>query len=271
MRSVGQLSRWVLVTVGIIVLTSFTISATDDLRSSGSVLSGLLGQANTSVCPEHTIQFRLHEETLCIDRYENSVGDDCPIASPVTDIDTKTNLDTTDCQAVSTPARSPWTAVTYHQAKSLCTKKGARLPTAAEWYEAALGTPATAACNINGSLQSTGSNEDCTSHRDVFDMVGNAWEWIDVTVQDGNYNNRTLPTEGYVTAVDVNGIATETELRPDPVYDGSYFWHTNEGEFVMMRGGFFGSGEDAGVYATHAEVEPSFSAGAIGFRCIYTR
>lgn len=36
----------------------------------------------------------------------------------------------------------------------------------------------------------------------------------------------------------------------------------------MMRGGFYRSGEDGGIYSIHADIEPTFSSGAIGFRCV---
>lgn len=267
MERVWKGFRWLLVMVGVILLTSFSIDATDTLRGSDTALSGLLGQWSDTSCPSGTTELALANTSYCIDTYENSVGSSCPLATPQTNLDAKTNIDSPACNARSDKAGKPWIGVTYHQAKSLCAKRGMRLPTPSEWYEAALGTPADARCNIDSSGASTGYTE-CVSHRGAYNMVGNVWEWVDGTVENGLFNERELPAEGYVTGSAADGIASKTGSQPDAMYDNGYFWHDAEGAYVMMRGGFYGSAADASVYTTHAKVLPDFHSGAIGFRCI---
>lgn len=268
MKRVARGLRWLFVVVGVVALTSFTIDATDTLRGSSTALSSLVGSFSDTGCQAGTTELALANTTYCIDTFENSVSSECPVANPQTDVDTKTNADAAACASQSVLEQAPWTAVTYHQAKTMCAKRGMRLPTADEWYEAALGTPADGRCNINASAQTAGAFLECVSHRGVYDMVGNVWEWVEGSVQDGVYNERTLPPEGYVAASGVDGIASETTPQPNPMYDNGYFWHDPVGEYVLMRGGFYGSGEDASVYTTHAKVTASFHSAAVGFRCI---
>lgn len=260
--------RWLLVLVGIIVLTSFTIDATDTLRGSSTALSGLLKNATTPQCPEGTVRLELAEGTYCIDQYENSVGVNCPIKNPKTALDTKQNIDASACQAVTQSDQTPWTSVTLTQAKSLCIKREMRLPTPLEWYEAALGTPADERCNINSGGAQTGVRSECVSHRGVNDMVGNVWEWVEAVVINGQYENRSLPEEGYVAGSAADGLANATANTPRALYDNAYFWIGSEGEYALMRGGYYGSGDDASVYTTHAKVAPDFHSTAISFRCL---
>lgn len=268
MRRIWKGVQGLLVVVGVVILTSFTIDATDTLRGSSTAFSSLVGTWAATGCPAGTTELALADKNYCIDTYENSTTADCPATTPRTDAESKTNIDTADCQSASVATAQPWTAATFHQAKALCAKRGMRLPTPDEWYEAALGTPADERCVIDARQQQTGSKPECQSYRGAYDMVGNVWEWVDGQVQDGMYNNRSLPAEGYVTASAADGIATETSLQADQMYDGAYFWQDPAGEYVMMRGGFYGSGADASVYTTHAKVTASFHSDAIGFRCI---
>lgn len=260
--------RFFLVTVGIVMLTSFTIDATDTLRGSQSALSFLAGSALEEGCPEGTTQVDLSGKSICIDMYENSVGEGCGVKNPTVSLETKANIETESCQAVSVPKAIPWTQVTYHQAKELCVKKGMRLPSALEWYEAALGTPDSEACNTDGSLTKTGSYTGCVSSRGIYDAVGNVWEWVDGEVVDGMYGNRTLPEDGYVQEVDIAGVATVTGGQESELYNSDYFWSDAEGTYAVIRGGFHGSRADAGLYSVHAKIEPSFAGTATGFRCV---
>lgn len=261
--------RWFLVTVGIVVLTSFSIDATDALRGSQSALSIFARNVAEGPCPSGMVAMDLAAGTLCVDVYENSVGEACPVLNPASPVDTKTNLDTSGCVAVSKPEAAPWTFVANHQAAALCAARGARLPTPEEWYEAALGTPDTGVCNTSRGSGQTGV-PGCVSARGAYDMVGNVWEWVDGEVVTGAFGGRTVPPEGYVRAVDGAGIPVETSSQADPLFNGDYFWSAPEGTYAMMRGGFYSSGEDGGVYATHAKSAPAFASQATGFRCVAT-
>lgn len=261
--------RFSLVTIGIIVLTSVTIDATDTLRGSQTALSILAKKATQPSCPEGTVQInRGGDHSFCIDQFENSTNDDCAFTKPRSVVDTKNNIAKKACTAISIQEKQPWTYVNFHQAKELCATRGMRLPTNDEWYEAALGTPTNGACNIDGSLREAGATESCVSSHGVYDMIGNVWEWIDEDVRDGQYNDRSLPEEGYVDEADIDGVAIATTEMPNELYDHDYFWIEHEGVVAMMRGGFHGSGDDAGIYSIHTGTTPSFSSAAIGFRCV---
>lgn len=268
MRWVLKPLRWIFVSVGIIVLTSFSIDATDALRGSQSALSIFARQAAEGGCPSGMQKVDLATGPLCIDLYENGVGSACPQTAPRSSLDTKTNLETAGCEAVSAPDVYPWTYVSFHQAKTLCAARGARLPSAEEWYEAALGTPDTDVCNTGGGGSATGAFGGCVSARGMYDMVGNVWEWVDGEVVDGNFANQAVPSEGYVHEVSGAGIALATQAAPSDLYNKDYFWSDSVGTYSLMRGGFYGSGQDAGIYATHAKTASSFASPATGFRCV---
>ena len=259
--------RFLLVTVGIIVLTSFTIDATDALKGSNSALSFLALKATEGQCSEGMVKIDLGENSFCIDQFENSVGSDCAVKSVNSLNDTQENIDDPNCRSISEKDSRPWTFVTYHQAKSICTSKGARLPSPLEWYEAALGTRSDG-CNLDGGIAQTNQFPSCQSSRGVNDMVGNVWEWVDANITDAQYVGRSLPPEGYVTDADMAGVAISTSNDSSNLYGDDYFWSETEGVRAMMRGGFYGSGNDGGVYAVHTKVAPSFSSAAIGFRCV---
>lgn len=261
--------RFVLVTVGIIVLTSLSIDATQYLSGSQSALGILARKSLESECPTGMIAVFTADGSFCIDIYENSVGASCPIATPAVALDSKTNIDTSTCNAESVADKTPWTSVTFLQAKELCIKRGARLPSTAEWLEAAIGTPDSLdVCNLDGSLLPTGRGSECISSRGIYDAVGNVWEWVDANVENGVYESRELPQQGYVVSVDHGGIATETGANPDVLMNEDYFWVNHEGVVSVMRGGFFGSKTDGGLYSVHAGIAPNFFSGAIGFRCV---
>lgn len=261
-------TRFLLVIVGIIVLTSFSIDATDTLRTSQSALSMFANRVLQEGCPDGTIQIDLAQKSICMDIYENSVGEACDIKKPSEILETKANIDRQKCQSVSHKAMVPWTYVSYHQAKNLCAKRGMRLPSPQEWYEGVLGTPDTDACNVKGNLAAAGNFDKCVSARGVHDGIGNVWEWVDAQVQDGYYDGRLVPESGYVSDIDIAGVALVTAEKGKELYNDDYFWSDPQGVYAMMRGGFFGSGSDAGVYTTHMKVAPSFAGIATGFRCV---
>lgn len=263
--------RGALVLVGIIMLTSFTIDATDTLSGSQSALSLFARKAVDSSCPAGMLEIGLAERSYCIDIYENSFTDDCPLGRPMSAADVQTNINDQSCGTQSVAEVVPAVFTTFHQAQTFCARRGGRLPSSLEWFEAALGTPDGDQCNLDSNLVAAGSYESCVSARGAVDMVGNAWEWIDAPVENRVYDGATLPPSGYVTAADRSGVAMATDSRPDPLFNKDYFWSLPEGRLVMMRGGFYRSGDDGGIYSVHADMEPSFTSAAIGFRCVIER
>lgn len=260
--------RFLLVTVGIVVLTSFTIDATDALNGSQSALSILAKKATEGECSKGMIKIDLGERSFCVDEFENSPGSDCPVDKPGSADETQDNLNKPGCNSQSEVKAKPWTFISFHQAKAVCIARGGRLPSPTEWYEAAIGSPGLSGCNLDGNIADAGDFPSCVSSRGAHDMVGNVWEWVDTTIEDGVYNGRKLPSEGYVTEADGSGVAISTGSNGESMFGNDYFWSDDNGSRAMMRGGFYGSGEDGGVYAVHTKVAPSFSSAAIGFRCV---
>lgn len=261
--------RFVLVTVGIVILTSLGIDASQYLSGSQSALGLLVDRATEGECPTGmTIVRSGGGENFCIDIYERSVSPDCPLLTMSQAADTATNINSAVCQSQTVADTVPWTYVTFHQAKELCAKSGLRLPTPNEWYQAALGTTEqSCVVNAHGSAH-TGIQAACISGIGAYDMIGNVWEWVDAAVENGTYKDRVLPATGYVTNADIAGIAVSTESNPEASFHEDYFWSEPSGSLVMMRGGFYGSGSDAGLYSVHAGMESNFSGAAVGFRCV---
>jgi len=99
-------------------------------------------------------------------------------------------------------------------------------------------------------------------------MIGNVWEWTGETIKEGNFNGIGVPEAGYVSSSNEKGVPTATSNSMDENYNYDRFWVSKEGTVGMFRGGFWGSSFDAGIYTIHAELLPSFSGAAVGFRCV---
>lgn len=262
--------KLLLVCVGATALTSFGVEAVDSIRIPGAqtALGILASKATEASCPPEMIMLKDGESVLCVDKYEVTPSRDCPLLEPKSNIDTALNISSRDCVPESKSDAWPWTFVAMPQARELCAKVGKRLPTPEEWFIAALGTPDSNDCNIEGSLGKTGSFGGCYSGVGAYDMVGNVWEWVEVDINKGKLLDRFLPNEGYIKDVDTTGVATITSESPEVVFNKDYFWLDSNVEAKMMRGGFYGSGSKGGVYAVHAKNEANFAGQATGFRCV---
>ncbi len=157
--------------------------------------------------------------------------------------------------AVSVPGVRPTACVTWFQADQACALSGKRLLTNAEWQRAAAGTPESHTdaggwdCNIIGAraggAADTGSRANCKSSWGAFDMVGNVAEWVSDRVP--------LSTSNVTWASGYNG-------------DGQYSEGTDTSG-ALFRGGVWGSGTFAGIYAVRGPGQPSGSSASIGLRC----
>lgn len=267
MKWVRRSLRFFLVTGGIIVLTSLGIDASQYLAGSQSALGILADRATETSCPAGMVQVSRAGDDYCIDEFEVSVGESCPITSPSHFAETAKNLESSSCVPESKADAMPWTQVTYHQAKELCAKAGKHLPTNAEWYEAALGTIATG-CLVSESAVSAGVQAtECVSGIGARHMVGNVWEWVDAVAYDGALGEQELPLAGYVQNADQDGVAVQTGEESNAAFGDDYFWNEPTGAKAFVRGGFYNSGADGGLYSIHAGIDPSFAGAAIGFRC----
>ncbi|HMO78321.1 MAG TPA: SUMF1/EgtB/PvdO family nonheme iron enzyme [Candidatus Paceibacterota bacterium] len=260
--------RFLLVTLGVVLLTSFTIDATDTLSGSQTALSIFSSKVSQDSCPMDMVLINHGSERFCLDIYEASPHSSCLYQQPNNITDTTVNISDPKCLAISVPEVKPWTYVAKPQAEQLCAKSGKRLPTPTEWYLGSLGTPDNVThCNLAGSLALTGSLSACRSGIGSYDMIGNVWELVDGQVSEGFYDERQVPEEGYVAQVDAAGIALLTSEVPNDIYNQDYFWSRNEGQFVLMRGGYYGSRKDGGIFSTHAQSNQDFASAAVGFRC----
>ncbi len=277
MRRMVHIVRWLLVVVGVILLTSFTVDATIGgggfSQSALGILARNIEDRTAGGCPEGMIRLGGDFSRVCVDRYEVSPGLNCPEKTTVSSVATSRNIATSACLPESQKGMHPWTFVTQYQAQELCARAKKRLLSNAEWYRATLGTPdavTPAACVIESdTLQPAGTKEMCVSGVGAYDMVGNAWEWVDGGVTDNHYADRALPNSGYVAEADLDGVVTKTSEVPDDAFKQDYFWTTETGAYGMLRGGSHGSREDAGVFSLQAKTPLSFAGGSVGFRCAF--
>lgn len=251
-----------------LVVTTLGISASDSLRGvSGSLLGQLGGTTASTGCPSGMTATPMLATMRCVDTYEAAPADDCPHTVTRTETHTTENIAAAACTVHSKAGASPWVFATREQARLMCMRSGKRLPTAAEWYQLAIGTSAER-CVVDGQMQLSGTHSDCVSAIGVHDAVGNVWEWVSEDVTDGMYNGRELPPEGYVTQAGTDGMAVYTGASGADEFGQDFFWSKAEGVYGILRGGFYGSRTDAGVYAVQAKTAPTMSTQAIGFRCV---
>ncbi len=160
--------------------------------------------------------------------------------------------------AVSVAGVQPTGCISWFQAAQACRLSGKRLISNLEWQDAAAGTPDTVGgadngstdCNIaSGHAAATGSRTSCRSSWGAFDMIGNLDEWVSDWLPAstgcpgwGSFNNEDLMC--------LSG-ASEATLGPG----------------VLTRGGSFGLGAGAGVFAVSARSVPYTIDGSLGFRC----
>ncbi len=275
------LLRWIVVTVCTVALTTVGLNAFDNRDTpQNSMLGAAFGAlaGNGSKCETGMVYVGTSDGGFCIDAYEASVGDYCPMKNPASKSQSSDNIAITDCEPVSAEKKTPWRNISRDQAELACARVGKRLPSAPEWYKAALGTPDSEeatqnGCNIGlrgaGALDKTGARSDCKSPAGAYDMIGNAWEWMQETVTDGELKGKLLPAEGYITGIDGDGtpVATDHDV-PDTSFFNDYFWLDPTDTRGILRGGYWNSQSDAGQYAINITVPPSFSGEAAGFRCV---
>lgn len=254
------------VTVGATVLATVGIQASD--LASG-VRGNLLGSAidSTSTCGVGEVEMRLPTGAVCVDRYEAAPGSECPHADAMSPVHTQENLNIPRCAPVSAAEVKPWRFVSLAQAQQLCARAEKRLLKNEEWHALALGVTDQSACVVDGSAAAvTGSG--CASTAGIHDVVGNVWEWIDAEVVDGTYNGRDLPESGYVSTADSAGIVVATAGSPGEEYGDDYAKTDSKGVYGVIRGGFYGSKSDAGIYAQNLAVPLDLKTNGVGFRCV---
>lgn len=273
------LFRWLIVTVSIVVLSTLSLNAFDNLDTPGrSLLGAAFSALATPPCPDEMVFVPTSDDGFCIDRFEASPGGTCVFRDPQNKRETDDNLTLQSCAPQSVEGEAPWRNISRHQAELACARVGKRLPTNNEWYRAALGTPdkssdwSTEDCNVSSvrsdDPEETGSRPLCVSAAGAYDMIGNVWEWLEETVDNGVFVDDVLPPEGFIASIDPEGIPLDTDPTiPDSAFFEDYFWLDSSDIRGMIRGGFWKSKSDAGQYALNATIPPSFIGAAVGFRC----
>jgi hypothetical protein len=258
-----------LVIVGALIVTTLGIDAADTLSGKdGTLLSRVI--ETKGKCPAGMTEVSAVPGITCVDRYEVSAAPDCPVASPTSLIESQKNVNTKECVGESKQGVEPWSFVTREQALQMCGRRNTRLPNATEWYALTLGmADVESACNIaSKSRSNTGTYGACQAPSGAYDLVGNLWEWVSDDVIDGTWSGRVLPVNGYVAQVDSAGVALMTETNEQELFGNDYFWSPGDGAFGMVRGGYYDSGTDGGMYAVHADTPTNAASPGIGFRCV---
>ncbi len=260
----------VLVVFGAVVITALGIDASDTFTgSSGTLLSQVISK-DSGKCPQGMSVVENISSVTCIDIYENSVGEACPMENPEQMLATIKNVEASSCTSVSKKDALPWRFITRDQAMQMCARSGKRIPTNGEWYALSLGMSDTENnCNVREKdVSKTGAKTACVSPHGAYDLVGNVWEWVSDDVKNGEYNSSQVPDSGYVAQVDTEGMAVLVDENPQVLFGKDYFWSKKDGVYGIIRGGYYDSDSDAGVYTVHADTLPTTASIGIGFRCI---
>jgi len=262
--------RITLVIFGALVVTALGIDASDTLSGSKSTLLSQVISNGEAKCPSGMSSVDNISTVSCVDTYEVSPAVKCPNKNPDQMLSTLKNYEVNECIPESKANALPWRFVTRDQAMQLCARVGKRLPTSEEWYALSLGMVTIESnCNIvSKDIALTGAHASCISPHGAYDLVGNVWEWVSDDVINGVYKTTTLPESGYVTQVDSSGMATVSNTEPQELFGKDYFWSRAEGAYGIIRGGYYDSGTDAGIYIVHADTLPTSASAGIGFRCI---
>ncbi len=275
-----KLTKSLIAGVLIIVFSTIGIDAVDHYDNFSESIAGRLFVGKVDgPCPNEMTLIQSADGNFCIDLYENSANKECPHQIPISSEQSKDNLNFHDCAPTSLPNSVPWTNITQDQAISACTKGGKRLATNKEWSQAALGTPDKNSswdqndCQVskNWNLQPglTGSGQNCFSSFGAYDMIGNVWEWVDGTIDNGTLDGDILPKEGYVAGINKqNGMPANTTNEAPIEYYNDYFWIKNTKIRAIARGGYWDNKDVAGQYSFYIVSEPNFSGLATGFRCV---
>jgi len=263
----AKLFKGALVVLFATIISTVGIFAADTFQGVNRNLTNLAGVNSSGSCPQGMVLFKNEGGLLCVDVYEATPAETCPHQSPSNILESEKNASTGNCFATSVAKKIPWSYISLPQAQRMCAQAGKRLPTSDEWYMIALGTNPEM-CLINTTAPQSTGTDNCKSAGGAFDTVGNVWEWVNETVVGNTYDDRPLPDEGYVTSVDASGVAITSAEKADSLYGEDYIWSKPEGVFGMIRGGFYGSKTDAGLYTINASVLTSFASQGVGFRCV---
>lgn len=260
--------RGIFISVGALVISTLGIQASDLSRGLMGNLAGVVFTTDTGPCASGETLLRYGAYALCMDTYEASPGGSCPYTTTDSELHTRENLATPTCLSQTAADVQPWRFVSYTQAQQLCGRTGKRLPTAEEWHRVVIGQADYSSCALYESGPVRAGTAGCVAPSGVHDLVGNVWEWMDDTIVDGLYEGRALPESGYIEGVDGRGIVLKTTDSPSTDYGSDYAWISHVSVRGILRGGFYASGEDGGVFAQNLTVPLDLATAGVGFRCV---
>ena len=111
----------------------------------------------------------------------------------------------------------------------------------------------------NNSIK-TGTAPKAVSTRGCYNIIGNTWEWVDLMINNGKYNNDiSLPAQNYITDFDVHLGLPITTGGASSKYRDDYFWIDTSGLRAAIRGGGWYSGAHAGLFTLFLSDVPSLS------------
>ena len=264
------LLRWrkgLLVGIGALLLSTLSLQASDQWQGIEGRLSGAVFTSG-DVCGPGAVQIPYGDHAVCMDIYEASPGEECVYAETESELHTQSNIAKAACVPRSVSEVLPWRFVNYTQAQQLCGRAGKRLPKNEEWYKVAIGLPEVDGCFDDKTKPALTGSGTCITPTGIHNIVGNVWEWVDETITDGHYAGRMLPVSGHVTLVDASGVVIETSTMGNENFGNDYAWVQAEGVRGIMRGGFYGSGNDGGVFTQNMAAQLNFAAAGVGFRCV---
>jgi hypothetical protein len=266
--------KWLKITLVVLfagVLTALGIDASDTLRGSNDTfLAQIIGSEESGVCETGMVEVKTALSFTCVDAFEASPNEACPHKDIQGEFHTQENANEADCAPKSVKGAVPWRYISLAQAQQFCARVEKRLPTNEEWHTIAQGLSSVDSCTLfekGGSPKQTGAAE-CVTSAGVYDVVGNVWEWVQGEVVDGTVSGKTLPESGFISLVDSVGTVLATESTPKDEYGKDYAWTDKQGVKGIIRGGFYGSGEDGGIYTQNMSVPLDFRTGGLGFRCV---
>ena len=203
--------------------------------------------------------------------------------------------------ATSQASGTPWVSINQDQAKAACESIGAHLITNAEWMAIARDIESVKS-NWTGTVLNRGNSNSSaamdgtdplsgvnkrthtlSNGQVIWDFAGNVWEWVDDTIAQGeqyiNFNQNASNWYEF-NATDLFKVAQKlpyTEVGPKETYAtpssnglGRIYINTSNGSSAnraFLRGGAWGNGADAGVFALALGNSPTYLNAGIGFRC----
>jgi formylglycine-generating enzyme required for sulfatase activity len=222
--------------------------------------------AHPDRCPAHQVwlsAFAIDQTEVTLQAWQICVADG-GCAAPEARCETESD--------VQDPEQVPVTCVNWEAAVGYCESVGGRLPTEAEWEKAARGTegadwpwgPIPPNCNdanfrfvssyCEFGVVEVGSRERGRSAFGLYDVSGNAWEWVADHYDAGRYADApSSDPQGPESCRDDVDAEPETCVAR------------------VLRGGAFNTTEDTTRGATRSSGPPELQEDNIGFRCAYDR